>query len=59
MFPTWSILFRHKIFLSVFLSACVDFCENVKEETYNISLRILNSIFFTGIYNVLMLLSEF
>lgn len=34
MFPTWSILLRYKIFLSVFLSDCVDFCENVKEETY-------------------------
>lgn len=58
MFPTWSILFRQKIFLSVFLSACVSFCENVREETYNISLKNLNYIFFTGIYNVAMLLSN-
>lgn len=47
-----------KIFLSVFLSACVNFCENVREETYNISLKNLNYILFTGIYNVAMLLSS-
>lgn len=57
MFPTWSIVFRHKIFLSVFLNACADFCENVKEEIY-ISLGILSYIFFTGIYNVPMLLTN-
>lgn len=54
MFPTWNILFRLEIFLSVFLSTCVDFCENVKRRNlYNISLRILNYIFFTGICNAL------
>lgn len=54
MFPTWNILFRLEIFSSVFLSACVDFCENVKRgNLYNISLRILNYIFFTGICNAL------
>lgn len=58
MFPAWCILSRHKIFLSVFLSACVDFCENVKGNLFNISLGILNYIFFTGIYNVPRLLSN-
>lgn len=27
-------LFRHKLFLSVFFGACVDFFETIKEETY-------------------------
>lgn len=58
MFPTWSICSDKKYFCQSFLVPVWIFVKNVREETYTISLKNLNYIFFTGIYNVAMLLSN-